>query len=140
MPDKRKVGVPLPSKATPPSGLIWRPALPPLMDNSFCPTRKATLAFRAMPMMVARSILKAKSPVNSKNSLPGGPMKAWRLMISNCMKGTEELPHGTFSLIPLVTPALLVTVMSSATTCPVLLKSMVTRSTLTRPTDSGILM
>ena len=66
-------------------------------------------------------------------------MKACKLMISNCMKGIAALPDGTFSLIPLVTPALLVTVMSSATTRPVLLKSMVTRSTLARPMESGIL-
>ena len=67
-------------------------------------------------------------------------MKACRLMISNCMNGRAELPHGTCRRMPLVTPVLLVTVMSSSTTRPVLLKSMVTRSTLTRPTESGILM
>ena len=66
-------------------------------------------------------------------------MKACKLMISNCMNGRAELPHGTWSLIPLVTPKLLVTVMSSFTTRPVLLKSMVTRSTLARPMESGIL-
>ena len=56
-PAKRIVGTPLPSKATPPSGLISSAAVASRTDSSLSPTRNAKLAFRVRAVMSPRSVL-----------------------------------------------------------------------------------